>query len=202
MALYRLQLVRGDVGLGNVDNTSDANKPVSTAQQAALDGKVPIGARHIIARWWGLYPAASVAANRLFYSNGMIDVGANNTVVCALHLDPATIPTITGKTKKLEMRGWIITNAVAPACNFTFHLSPVATWGGASGAWPTVASLSAATLNVGTITTPGATTRNGPIASSIDFPSAGWYVFGPANSGTLPAGSLPMAEGELSWYYE
>lgn len=33
-------LVKGDVGLGNVDNTSDANKPVSTAQQAALDGKV------------------------------------------------------------------------------------------------------------------------------------------------------------------
>lgn len=33
-------LVKGDVGLGNVDNTSDANKPVSTAQQAALDEKV------------------------------------------------------------------------------------------------------------------------------------------------------------------
>lgn len=29
-----------DVGLGSVDNTSDADKPVSTAQQAALDGKV------------------------------------------------------------------------------------------------------------------------------------------------------------------
>ena len=28
------------VGLGNVDNTADANKPVSTAQQAALDAKV------------------------------------------------------------------------------------------------------------------------------------------------------------------
>ena len=28
-------LVKGDVGLGNVDNTSDANKPVSTAQAAA-----------------------------------------------------------------------------------------------------------------------------------------------------------------------
>ena len=27
------------VGLGNVDNTSDANKPVSTAQQAALNLK-------------------------------------------------------------------------------------------------------------------------------------------------------------------
>ena len=28
------------VGLGNVDNTSDANKPVSTAQQAAIDAAV------------------------------------------------------------------------------------------------------------------------------------------------------------------
>jgi len=33
-------LVKGDVGLGNVDNTSDANKPVSTAQQTALNLKV------------------------------------------------------------------------------------------------------------------------------------------------------------------
>lgn len=32
-------LVKGDVGLSNVDNTSDANKPVSTAQQTALDLK-------------------------------------------------------------------------------------------------------------------------------------------------------------------
>jgi hypothetical protein len=32
-------LVKGDVGLGNVDNTSDANKPISTATQAALNLK-------------------------------------------------------------------------------------------------------------------------------------------------------------------
>jgi hypothetical protein len=32
-------LTKTDVGLGNVDNTSDANKPVSTATQTALDGK-------------------------------------------------------------------------------------------------------------------------------------------------------------------
>ena len=35
-------LVKGDVGLGNVDNTSDANKPVSTAQQTALDLKADL----------------------------------------------------------------------------------------------------------------------------------------------------------------
>jgi hypothetical protein len=32
-------IVKADVGLGNVDNTSDANKPVSTAGQTALDLK-------------------------------------------------------------------------------------------------------------------------------------------------------------------
>lgn len=33
---------KSDVGLGNVDNTSDANKPVSSATQTALDAKLAI----------------------------------------------------------------------------------------------------------------------------------------------------------------
>lgn len=33
-------ITKATIGLGNVDNTSDLNKPVSTAQQTALDGKV------------------------------------------------------------------------------------------------------------------------------------------------------------------
>lgn len=35
-----LALTKSDVGLSNVDNTSDANKPVSTAQQTAINAKV------------------------------------------------------------------------------------------------------------------------------------------------------------------
>ena len=35
-------LSKTDLALGNVDNTSDANKPVSTAQQTALDAKADI----------------------------------------------------------------------------------------------------------------------------------------------------------------
>lgn len=35
-------VTKSDVGLGNVNNTSDANKPVSTAQQAALDNKADL----------------------------------------------------------------------------------------------------------------------------------------------------------------
>lgn len=34
-----VELTKVDVGLGNVDNTSDVNKPISTATQTALNGK-------------------------------------------------------------------------------------------------------------------------------------------------------------------
>jgi hypothetical protein len=37
-----LALTKTDVGLANVDNTSDANKPVSTATQTALNGYLPL----------------------------------------------------------------------------------------------------------------------------------------------------------------
>ena len=36
-------LTKADVGLGSVDNTSDASKPISTATQTALDTKQPAG---------------------------------------------------------------------------------------------------------------------------------------------------------------
>lgn len=39
-------LTKSDVNLGNVDNTSDANKPVSTAQQTALDAKAASSHNH------------------------------------------------------------------------------------------------------------------------------------------------------------
>lgn len=35
-----INITKANIGLGNVDNTSDANKPISTATQTALDAKV------------------------------------------------------------------------------------------------------------------------------------------------------------------
>jgi hypothetical protein len=43
-----LSLTKSDVGLGNVDNTSDANKPISTATQTALDTKAPLADSKVI----------------------------------------------------------------------------------------------------------------------------------------------------------
>ena len=45
-------ITKGDVGLANVDNTSDADKPVSTAQREALDGKEPTIAAGTAIQYW------------------------------------------------------------------------------------------------------------------------------------------------------
>ena len=50
-------LNKAAVGLTNVDNTSDANKPVSTATQTALNGKTDTGHAHTIANVTGLQGA-------------------------------------------------------------------------------------------------------------------------------------------------
>lgn len=50
-------LTKSQVGLSNVDNTSDANKPISTAAQAALDGKANSSHTHVIADITGLQTA-------------------------------------------------------------------------------------------------------------------------------------------------
>jgi molybdopterin biosynthesis enzyme MoaB len=56
-------LVKGDVGLGNVDNTSDAAKPISTATQTALDGKAGSTHTHTIADTTGLQAALNSKAD-------------------------------------------------------------------------------------------------------------------------------------------
>ena len=50
-------LARADVGLGNVDNTSDAAKPVSTATQTALNAKASTTHSHAIADVTNLQPS-------------------------------------------------------------------------------------------------------------------------------------------------
>jgi hypothetical protein len=50
-------LDKAAVGLSNVDNTTDANKPVSTATQAALNAKANTSHSHVIADVTGLQTA-------------------------------------------------------------------------------------------------------------------------------------------------
>ena len=54
-----------DVGLGNVDNTSDANKPISTATQAALDLKENAANKGVANGYAGLDATGKVPAAQL-----------------------------------------------------------------------------------------------------------------------------------------
>lgn len=66
-------LTKADVGLGNVDNTSDANKPISTATQTALNGK-----QATITGGASTITTSNLTANRALVSNanGKVDVSA------------------------------------------------------------------------------------------------------------------------------
>jgi hypothetical protein len=77
-------LVKGDVGLGNVDNTSDANKPVSTATQTALDLKAPLASPTftgtVVLPSTVNGPGASTSVNLLFGTGaGHITLGGGQT---------------------------------------------------------------------------------------------------------------------------
>jgi hypothetical protein len=55
-------LAKADVGLSNVDNTSDLSKPISTATQTALDGKAASSHTHTASQVTDFTTAAAAAA--------------------------------------------------------------------------------------------------------------------------------------------
>jgi len=70
-------ITKADVGLSNVNDTSDASKPVSTAVQAALAGKADTGHTHTIANVTGLQAALDgKMSNGSFTLDGLTDVSA------------------------------------------------------------------------------------------------------------------------------
>lgn len=75
-------LVKGDVGLGAVDNTSDADKPISTATQTALNGK--LAASTVTTAGDLLVGTGAAAVARL-------GVGGDGQVLTASSTDPAGV---------------------------------------------------------------------------------------------------------------
>ena len=73
-------VTKAQVGLGNVDNTSDVNKPVSTAVQAALNGKAPTSHTHTKSQITDFPTKVSQFENDV----GFITEGASETMDSAL----------------------------------------------------------------------------------------------------------------------
>lgn len=85
---------KADVGLGNADNTADADKPVSTAQRAAIDDKMSAhlaDATHphiTLAQAAAAAPVQSVAGRTGNVNLTAADVGLGNVA----NLSPAALP--------------------------------------------------------------------------------------------------------------
>ena len=88
-------LAKADVGLANVDNTSDANKPVSTAQQTALDLKANVDSPTLTGTPTAPNPAAESSNQQIATSKFVTDrISDINRGVLSVD---ATLPlTVTG----------------------------------------------------------------------------------------------------------
>jgi len=127
-------LVKADVGLGNVDNTTDLLKPISTATQTALDGKTA--------------PATTIPA-----ANGTAAVGVSATAARSDHVHP--LQPIAPATWTLA--GAYTANTLVRYADSLIYMANAAipantAWAvGATGAtWRLVSGVSAAVLDVGT----------------------------------------------------
>jgi hypothetical protein len=90
-----VSLVKGDVGLGNVDNTADTAKPVSTAAQAALDAKAPLASPTFTGTVSGVSKAAVGLGNVDNTSDVNKPVSSAQATINAT-LAPLASPTFTG----------------------------------------------------------------------------------------------------------
>lgn len=107
-------LTKADVGLGNVDNTSDANKPISTATQTALNGKQAtitggastittsnLTANHaLVSNADGKVAVSAVTDTELGYLDG---VTSNIQDQLNSKLSTAPVTSVNGKTGNVEL---------------------------------------------------------------------------------------------------
>lgn len=133
--------------------------------------------------------AAGQSGYAMIYQNGRIEVNGVNSSVAAFRLDPADMPTIAGKTKRLRLRAFLQTNAVAPGITLTYWLAPVTGVGGGSGVGPTITAIGGVMMTC-VFVAPAATAFAAPVTAEIDYPAAGAYVVGYTMSAAFPTGSF------------
>lgn len=120
-------LDKADVGLGNVDNTSDASKPISTATQTALDGKQGLSATlttivglspsndDVLQRKSGAWTNRSVAQLKTDLSLTKSDVSLGNVDNTSDATKNSATATLTNK--RVTPRVSTITTSATPSIN-------------------------------------------------------------------------------------
>ncbi len=107
-------------------------------------------------------------------------------------LNPAEIIVPTGYTLKLNIRGALLTNTIAPTVSFTAALLPVATLTGAAAGTVSITVGAAVTGSSMVATTPAASSFTDLASGDFTPPAAGEYVFGIVASGAGAANSAAV----------
>lgn len=158
-----LALVKGDVGLGNVDNTSDANKPISTAEQTALNLKANLSSPTLVTPVIGAATGTSLAVTGAITSSGGgvgYTTGAGGTVTQATsRTTGVTLNKLCGNITMFSaaqaanaLVTFTLTNSFIEATDFLLVQHRSATNGGA-WVFSTVCGVGSATISIRNQTT-------------------------------------------------
>lgn len=113
-------LTSSDIGLGNVDNTSDANKPISTATQTALDAKQALDAdltaiaalagtsgllKKTAANTWSLDTSSYITGNQSISVTGDATGSGATSIALTLEASGATAGSYTNANITVDAKG-------------------------------------------------------------------------------------------------
>lgn len=154
---------RANLGLGNVDNTSDVNKPISTATQTALNLKAPLAAPAFTGV--ATFAVRPTFAGNTPWDNGNLASPASTTATLA-QFAPTTsaqlAALLTDETGSgANVFGTNPTISGATTTGGTINNTPIGGTTPNTGAFTTLSTTSGATIGNGLTVTAGGSTING-----------------------------------------
>jgi hypothetical protein len=199
-------LVKGDVGLGNVDNTSDASKPVSTAQQTALNLKANLASPTFTGTPAAPTAAADTNTTQVATTAYVIGQGYLKTTTAASTYQPidadltaiAALAGTTGLLRKTAANTWSLDTASYLTANQTVTLSGDASGSGSTAIAVTLANsgVTAGTYTKLTVDAKGRATVGATLAST-DIPALDASKI---TSGVFDAARLPSYVDDVLEY--
>lgn len=194
-AKTHLSLVKGDVGLGNVDNTADTAKPVSTAQQTALNLKANLSAPEFTSGVGGIGIGTSGLSGN---SANALTLASSNTPTTVANC--GSIYHANGVLNFMDSAGvnWVISGSATTPFIFEVRLSGTISTGAnvtpvdvTNFVFSYVANASYFIEIVGGVTAPAATTGMGLQFNVSTAVSNSYLTFFHqlANTGTLAGGN-------------